>query len=373
MRPVPDHGAARIDLSQTAHVVLDLAAPRCSFASDNAAAVHPAVMEALAAANAGHALAYGDDTHTEAAIRRFAEVFGRAVSVWFVWGGSGANVMALASLWRPAGAVICTDIAHIHVDETASPERVAGIKLLTAPHADGKLLPVHITAHVGALGVQHHAQPCAISITQSTECGTLYTADEIAALADTAHRHGLKVHLDGARIANATVALGGDLATLRSFTVDAGVDVISFGGTKNGMMYGEAVIYLDPSLAASAPYVRKQVGQLPSKMRYVAAQFSALLDDDLWLANAAHANAMATRLYEATRHLEVLQLSAPSVNSLFPTLASASATPLRQWCPFYDWDPTSERVRWMTAWDTTPDDVDAFAAGVHQVIERARR
>ena len=227
----------------------------------------------------------------------FDELFGATVEVYFVWGGSGANVMALASMWRPAGAVICTDVAHIHVDETASPERVVGIKLLDMPKERGKLLPAHIEAHLHTIGVEHHAQPCAISITQSTESGTVYTPSEVAALADLAHRHGMKVHMDGARIANATAALGSTDDALRSFTVDAGVDVISFGGTKNGMMYGEAVVYLDPFLPTLAKFVRKQVGQLPSKMRYVAVQFDALLTDDLWLRNAGHSNAMAQRLY----------------------------------------------------------------------------
>jgi threonine aldolase len=352
---------------------LDLPAPSCSFASDNSAAVHPAVIAALSAVNEGHVLAYGDDPYTRAAAGAFDEIFGRAVDVFFVWGGSGANVMALASLWRPAGAVVCTDIAHIHVDETASPERVVGVKLLDMPNVGGKLVPAHIDAHVHTLGVQHHAQPCAISLTQSTECGTVYTADEVAALADTAHRYGMKVQMDGARIANAVAALGGTLDALRSFTVDAGVDVISFGGTKNGMMYGEAVVYLDRSLAAAAPFVRKQVSQLPSKMRYVAAQFSALLDGGLWLANATHANAMAARLAHAVADLPHLRLDAPVVNSLFPVLAPAAAAELRAWCPFYDWDPSLHQVRWMTAWDTTPEDVDRFASGVHAVVPGAAR
>lgn len=330
--------------------------------------MHPAVLDAIAAANHGHVLAYGDDPYTRSATAQFNELFGRPVDVYFVWGGSGANVMALASVWRPAGAVICTDIAHINVDETASPERIVGMKLIDLPHAGGKLLPEHVESQMHALGIEHHAQPCAISITQSTECGTLYTADEVAALADAAHRHSMWVHMDGARIANAAAALGGTVEALRAVTVDAGVDVISFGGTKNGMMYGEAVVYLDHSLARSAPFVRKQVGQLPSKMRYVAAQFSALLTNGLWLTNATHANAMAQRLHIAVADLEVLALGAPEVNSLFPHLPDATATKLREWCPFYDWDPSREQVRWMTAWDTTPVDVDRFAAGVRAVL-----
>jgi threonine aldolase len=352
-------------------VLEQLPAPGCSFASDNSAAVHPAVLDALAAANSGHVLAYGEDRYTEAAYRQFAAVFGRDVPVFFVWGGSGANVMALASLWRPGGSVICTDAAHINVDETASPERVVGAKLVDLPAPDSKLTADLVEAQLGVLGNPHHAQPVAVSITQSTESGTLYQPDEVAAIAKVAHAHGLKVHIDGARIANAVAALGGTTAALRSFTVDAGVDVISFGGTKNGMMYGEAVVYLDESLAASAPFVRKQVGQLPSKMRYVAAQFSALLQDGLWIANAGNANRMAQRLFDHLGSEESLRLAPPAVNSLFPTLAAPAVDELRAWCPFYDWDPAASTVRWMTAWDTTASDVDRFAAGVRAVLDIA--
>ena len=349
---------------------VDLPAPSCSFASDNAAAVHPAILAALAAANHGHVLAYGDDEYTRRAVDQFQELFDRPVEVFFVWGGSGANVMALASMWRPAGAVICTDIAHINIDETASPERVVGVKLLDQPSVDGKLRAEQIETEAHRLGVQHHPQPCGVSITQTTECGTVYTPDEVAAIAVAARRHGMKLHMDGARIANAAAALGGTPEALRSFTVDAGVDVISFGGTKNGMMYGEAVVIVDPELARYAPYVRKQVGQLPSKMRYVAAQFSALLTDGLWLSSAGHANEMARRLHRAVADVAGITVPAPSANSLFPTIEPTAADELRAWCPFYDWDPSVRQYRWMTAWDTQPDDVDRFAAGVRSVLGR---
>lgn len=354
-------------------MALDLPAPRCSFASDNAAAVDPLVLHALEAANVGHALAYGDDDHTRRATQQLCELFGREVGVFFVWNGSGANVMSLASMWRPAGAIVCTDIAHINIDETAAPEKVVGAKLLGVPSTSGKLQPAQIDVIArNGLGVQHHPQPCAVSITQATECGTLYQPVEVAAIAEMAHHHGMTVHLDGARIANATAAFGGTAEALRSFTVDAGVDVISFGGTKNGMMYGEAVVFLEPELARYAPFTRKQVGQLPSKMRYVAAQFSALLTDDHWIANARHSNAMAARLYEGVRTAPGLVVDPPEVNSLFPSLSPAAAEELRQWCPFYDWDPSRDQVRWMTSWDTTPEDVDRFVAGVHAVLGSAR-
>ena len=351
------------------HVSLaDLPAPRCTFASDNSAGVHPDVLAALADANDGHVLAYGNDVHTQRVERAFGELFGRAVETFLVWGGSGGNVLALSSLWRPGGGVVCTDSAHINVDETASPERVVGIKLLTSPHVDGKLLPEHLESQVPYLGVQHHAQACAVSITQATEYGTVYTADEVAALCTTAHRLGMKVHLDGARIANATSALGGSIEALRSFTVDAGVDVVTFGGTKNGMMYGEAVVYLDPELARYAIYARKQVGQLPSKMRYVAAQFNSLLDSGRWLSLAGHANDMAGRLYAAIADLAAVRCAPPQANSLYPVLPRREAEQLQAWCPFYEWDHARSQYRWMTAWDTTAEDVDRFAAGVRLLL-----
>jgi threonine aldolase len=344
--------------------------PARTFASDNAAAVHPAVLDAIGRANSGHALAYGYDDVTAAADRHFDELFGRPVDTFYVWGGSGANVMALMALARPAEAVICTDIAHINVDETGSPERIVGAKLIDVPHHEGKLMPEQIEAHVHALGVEHHAQPGIVSITQSTELGTVYSAEEVAAIVDVAHRYAMRVHVDGARIANATAALGGTAGALRSFTVDAGVDVVSFGGTKNGMMYGEAVVFLDPELAQRAKIVRKLVGQLPSKMRYVSAQFDALLADDLWLRNAGHANAMTQLLHAGVRHLPSLGLDrAPDVNSLFPLLPRAANDALQAWATFFDWDASIGQVRWMTAWDTTPEDVERMIAGVVAAIE----
>ena len=361
----------RLSVHQTRCMAIDLPAPATGFSSDNSAGTHPLVLEALARANAGHALAYGNDPFTAAARLAFDELFGRHVETLFVWNGTGGNVLALATLQRPGGAVVCTDSAHLHVDETGAPERVVGTKLLTVPHANGKLLPHHIASHAAALGVIHHAQPCTVSITQATEYGTVYSPAEIATICDEAHRHGMKVHLDGARIANAACALGGSVEALRSFTVEAGVDVVTFGGTKNGMMYGEAVVFLDPALAAGAQYLRKQVTQLPSKMRYVAAQFSVCLQDGLWLRTAAHSNAMAARLYEALADIQSLAIDAPEANSLYPTLAPAEAAALQAWAYFYPWDAASNRYRWMTAWDTTPEDVDRFAAGVRSAAGRA--
>lgn len=344
-------------------------APMCAFASDNAAGAQPAVLAALAEANDGHALAYGSDRWTSETEARMRDLFGRQVSTFLTWNGTGANVMALGTMLRPGECVVCSEWAHIAVDETGAPERCLGAKVQTVSSSDAKVTPDQLLALAHLQGVQHHAQPGVISLTQSTELGTLYTADEIAAVCDTAHSMGMLVHLDGARLANATAALGGTVSALRSFTVDAGVDVISFGGTKAGLLGGEAVVYLEPTLAARAMYVRKQVTQLPSKMRFVAAQFNALLDDMRWVKGAAHANAMATRLYELTRHLPGVSYdAAPQVNSVFPCLPEWSIAPLRDWCFFWDWNVARHQVRWMTAWDTTEEDVDRFAAGVGHLL-----
>jgi threonine aldolase len=342
--------------------------PGRSFASDNAAGAHPAVLEAIARANDGHALAYGDDRWTRQCEGAFRELFGD-VTTLLTFNGTGANVLALACLLGPAEAVVCTDWAHIATDETGAPERILGAKLIDLRSDGGKLRPEQVSGLAHLLGVPHHAQPGVVSITQSTELGTVYTADEVGELCDAAHRLGMTVHIDGARIANAAAALGGDVAALRSFTVDAGVDVVTFGGTKNGLLGGEAVVFLRPELARRAQYVRKQVTQLPSKMRFVAAQFLALLDEDRWLQLATHSNSMAARLHAATAGLPGVEMAAPEVNSLFPSLPPDVIEPLRDWCFFWDWDQHRHQVRWMTAWDTTPEDVDAFAKGVTSATE----
>lgn len=345
------------------------AAPERAFASDNAAGAHPSVMAAMVAANEGHALAYGADRWTQEAQARFRDLFGPSSEAFLVWNGTGANVLALATMVRPADCVVCTEWAHIAVDEAGAPERLLGAKLLTLPSTTAKLVPEQLTELAHLQGVQHHAQPGVVSLTQSTELGTLYTADEVAALCDTAHRMGMYVHLDGARIANATAALGGTHAALRSFTVDAGVDAVSFGGTKAGLVGGEAVVFLNPALAERAMYIRKMVTQLPSKMRFVAAQFNALLHDDLWIRLAEHSNGMARHLYAATRTIRGVAFDhAPQVNSLFPVLPAAAIEPLRDWCFFWDWDVSRGQVRWMTGWDTTVEDVDRFAAGVRSIL-----
>ena len=337
-----------------------------SFASDNASGVHPAVMDALAAANVDHALAYGDDPWTERATARFRELFAAPVAVCFVWGGTGANVVSLQSLVRPWSAVVCTANAHIAVDECGAPERFTGAKLLTFPSSDGKLTPADVEAAQVRRGDEHHAQATVVSITQSTECGTLYSAAELAAICATAHGFGMMVHLDGARLGNAVAALGCDV---RALTIDAGVDVLSFGGTKNGLMYGEAVVFCDPTLGADAKFIRKQATQLPSKMRYVAAQFDALLTDGLWIRNAAHANAMARRLAATTRTIPGVDLTRePEVNSVFVRLPAPAIHLLQAESFFWVWDEGLDEVRWMTSFDTTEADIDEFAALVRRVL-----
>ena len=349
-------------------------APAKMFASDNVAGAHPAVLEALVAANSGHALAYGTDVHTQDAEQAFSELFGRDVRTLFVYGGTGANVLALASLLQPAESVICTDWAHIHVDETGAPEKILGAKLLDLPCPDAKLTPSQVRSAARARGNPHHAQPAVVSLTQPTELGTLYSANEVRAICDVAHELGLVVHMDAARIGNATAALGGSREALRAFTVDAGVDVLSFGGTKAGIVFGEAVVWFDPQRAARAHYLRKNVTQLHSKMRFISAQYSALLANDLFIQLGASANAAAMALYEATKHHVSLGLTTPpAVNSLFPTLVDPAKTRLQEWSFFWDWDQDAHQVRWMTAWDVSDGDVAQFAAGVAAALDSPDR
>jgi len=345
------------------------AAPSRMLASDNLAGAHPLVLDAITRANAGHVLAYGNDDFTRRAEAAFNELFDRDVRTLFVYGGTGANVLALASMLQQAECVICTNWSHIHVDETGAPERVLGAKLLDLPCADGKLTPGQVQAAAGARGNPHHAQPGVVSLTQPTELGTLYSPAEVRAICDTAHELGLLVHMDAARIGNATAALGGNRVALRAFTVDAGVDVLSFGGTKAGIVFGEAVVWFDPRRAQRAEYLRKNVTQLHSKMRYISAQYEALLENDLFIDLGRSANAAARALYDATRHHASLGLtSPPAVNSLFPTLRDPAKSRLQEWSFFWDWDAAAHQVRWMTAWDVTASDVAAFAAGVDAVL-----
>ncbi|MGB0114464.1 MAG: beta-eliminating lyase-related protein [Ilumatobacteraceae bacterium] len=348
-------------------------APIGSFASDNAAGAHPAVLAKVVDANAGPALAYGSDDHTRECSARFRDLFGADVTTRLAFNGTGANILALAtllgSLSGPHHGVVCTDWAHIAVDETGAPERALGTKLIDVPSPEAKLTPEQLVDVAHAQGVVHHVQPGVVSITQATELGTLYSADEIAALCDQAHALGMLVHLDGARIANATAALGGTRAALRSFTIDAGVDAVSFGGTKNGLLGAEAVVFLSPAAENGSKYVRKQVTQLPSKMRFLAAQFNAVLEDDLWISLAAQANDTAMELYRSVSTIPDVELDAPpAVNSIFPRLPPEVIEPLRAWSFFWDWDTSTHQVRWMTSWNTTSADIETFVSGVRNAL-----
>lgn len=340
--------------------------PRRWFASDNAAGAHPRVLEALVGANDGHALAYGQDDWTRRATLAFSELFDRDVEVLFTFGGTGANVVALSCILPPAHAVACSRWAHVAVDEAGAPERFLGAKLVLLDSVDGTVSPDAVQGLRPMFGSQHHAPPGVLSLTQVTEMGAVWSADALRETCAAARELGMAIHLDGARIANATAALGGTSA-LRAMVAD--VDVLTFGGTKAGAVYGEAVVFLDPARAKHAANLRKQATQLPSKMRFVAAQYEALLAGDLFVELGRLANRSARLLHERLCHLEHLDLGAPpQANSLFPRLAGPAKARLQEWSFFWDWDPRDDRVRWMTAWDTTDEDVERFVAGVEWAL-----
>ncbi len=340
------------------------------FASDNNSGAHPEVLEAIAAANEGHVVAYGDDDYTTRARERFRDHFGTEAEPFMVFNGTGANVLALQALTRPHEAVICPETAHLSVDECGAPERIAGIKLLPVATGDGKLTPELVAARIERIGDQHASQPRVVSISEATELGTVYSPDEIRALAELVHEHDLYLHVDGARLANAAASLD---VPLRALTTDAGVDVLSFGGTKNGLLVGDAIVFLRPELARDFLFIRKQSMQLASKMRFLAAQFDALLAGDLWLRNASHANAMARRLAEAITNLDGVELAHPvEANGVFANLPAPAIGSLYESLPashpFYVWDERAGTVRLMCSWDTTDDDVDALAAALEEAL-----
>jgi len=344
-------------------------APWRGFASDNYASIHPEVLAAIAEANAGHDVSYGDDGVTAALAEAVRETFGAAAQVYPVFNGTGANVVALQAMTRRWEAVVCASTAHVNVDEGGAPEHLGGLKLWTVPTPDGKLTPELIDVQAWGFGDVHRAQPAVVTVTQSTELGTLYSLDELGAVVDHAHSLGMTVHLDGARIANAAAALG---VPLRAVTTDLGVDVLSFGGTKNGAMLGEAVVVLNPESAPGVDYLRKTSMQLASKMRFVSAQLLALLTDDLWLRNASHANAMAADLAARVIGLPGLTVTrAVQANAVFATLPADVTQRLQERFRFYTWDQATGEVRWMCSWDTTAADVDAFAAAVAEELARS--
>jgi threonine aldolase len=337
------------------------------FASDNSATIHPEVLEAIVSANAGHTFAYGHDLYTRLVERRFAEVFGADARAFLIFNGTGANVLCMRAACRPWEAVICSDCSHLNLDEGGAPEWVGGVKLLAAPAVDGRLTPDAVASLLGRKGDEHAVQPRVLSITQATELGTVYGLDEVRALADVAHAHGLLLHIDGARLANAAAALD---VSLPEASFDLGADLVSFGGTKNGLMVGEAVIVRDAALAEALPYLRKQSLQLASKMRYLAAQFEALLRDDLWHRCAAHANAMAAALARSVGGLDGVTITRPvEANAVFAVLPAAARAELAKRFDFYTWDEATGEVRWMCSWDTTAEDVGLFAAAVEECLQ----
>jgi threonine aldolase len=340
---------------------------RASFGSDNHAGAHNSVLAKIAESNAGHLPSYGSDPWTSLADERIRAMSGAQGGIYFVFNGTAANVLGLSLLLRPFEAVICAESAHLNVDECAAPERVLGSKLLPVPAPDGKLTPELVASRLDGRGDEHRAQPRVVAVTQSTELGTCYTLAELQALSDFCRGHDLRLFLDGARLANAVAHLGCELADLA-----ACVDVLSFGGTKNGAVGAEAVIVMDPGLAAAAPFQRKQQMQLASKMRFLAAQFLALLDGDLWLSSARHANKMAARLAAGVRGLPAVQVHQPvEANAVFAALDPAHIRVLQQDWQFHVWDPRTSVVRWMTAFDTAESDVDLFVAAIRAVTEGA--
>lgn len=335
------------------------------FASDNYAGVHPEVLDRIASVNAGHQVAYGDDEITAELQQVMKQHFGKDAVAFPVFNGTGANVVSLQAMCRSWEAVVCASSAHINVDEGGAPEKVAGLKLHTIATDNGKLTPAQIETQAFGFGNEHRAQPKVVSITQSTELGTLYSPEEIRAIADQAHANGMFLHLDGSRISNAAAALG---LPMRAFTTDVGVDVLSLGGTKAGAMVAEAVIILNPELVDSIKFVRKSAMQLGSKMRFMSAQLLALFEGDLWLRNATNSNQMALRLYEGVKDLAGIQIAKPQANALFPILDPKVTEELQKSFRFYVWDHLTGQVRWMCSWDTTTEDVDSFIAAIKKTI-----
>lgn len=328
------------------------------FASDNFAGVHPRIMEAMAACNHGHAMAYGDDPITAGAKAAFNRAFGQRVTTHFVFNGTAANVLSLMAFQKSYGAVLCSDLAHLWNDESTAPDRQLGMRLIPLRTMDGKTDPAALEEALGKGHGVHGVHPVALTLTQPTEVGTLYTLEEMRTLTALAKRHGLGVHVDGARLGSAMAATG---LSLKEMLVESGVDVVSFGGTKQGMLCGEAVVFLTPDIGEAFPYWQKHSMQLASKMRFISAQFEALLAEDLWIHNGRHANAMAHRLLEAVKSVPNVAIAFPSqANSVFARIPTPWLKPLQEATFFWPWDERAGLVRWMCAWDTAPQDIDRF-------------
>ncbi|GAB4329930.1 MAG: low specificity L-threonine aldolase [Calditrichia bacterium] len=336
------------------------------FASDNNAGVHPRVLKAIEAANVGHVVGYGDDPYTEQLREVFRREFGPDTTVYPVFNGTGANVLSLKALTQSFHSIICTEQAHLHVDECGAPEKFTGCKVIPVPTSDGKIRVEDISRHLHGFGFEHHSQPRVISITQVTELGTVYTPEEIREIAELAHRHGMYLHMDGARLANAAAALN---CSFKEITTDAGVDVLSLGGTKNGLMNGEAVVFLKKGLDENFKYFRKQAMQLGSKMRFMSVQFLEWFEGELWRELALHANRMAGLLAERVAKLPRIRITRPvEANGVFAVVPPEIIEPLRESFFFYTWDEARHEVRWMCSWDTTEADVDAFVNRMRELL-----
>lgn len=338
------------------------------FGSDNHAGVHPQILESFAMANSGHAPSYGTDEWTDSANKEFRKHFGSDAQVYFVFNGTAANVTSMRAMTRPHQAVFCSDVAHLTADECGAPEFMAGCKLIPIPSNNGKICVEQLEKNYVRRGDQHFAQAQVLSITQPTEIGTTYSLEELKTLIDWAKSKKFLVHIDGARIANAACYLQ---KSFKEFTTDLGVDVVSFGGTKNGLMMGEAVIFLNKALAEDFKYIRKQSCQLPSKSRFLACQFLAYLKDDLWKQIAENSHARALELFEAVKDIPLVKVrERPQSNAVFAQIPSTWVKPLRSQYFFYVWDENTFECRWMTSWDTTPADVQGFAQALRDISQR---
>lgn len=343
--------------------------PRRHLASDNWSGVHQEVLDAIAGVNAGHVPSYGHDVHTAAAIEKLRDAFGDQAQIFFVFSGTGANVLGLQTIALPFNTVVCAGTAHIYTSECGAPEKNVGCKLTPVHTEDGKIDRNGIMRHLVGFGNDHAVQPSAVSITQATEYGTVYSVDEVRLLSAFVHEHGLKLHMDGARLANAAAHLG---VSLGEITGEAGVDVLSFGGTKNGMIAGEAVIFFDPELARNFAYRRMQSAQLSSKMRFIAAQFDALFTDNLWLRSARHSNAMAKRLADGLAHLPGCRITqAVEANEVFARIPRGKIASLQAVSSFHIWDEDTSEARFVCSFDTTEDDVDAFLTAAKEILSAA--
>nr|WP_321520458.1 low specificity L-threonine aldolase [uncultured Macellibacteroides sp.] len=337
-----------------------------SFASDNNSGVHPLVMDAVIKANENHAVGYGDDPWTAAAVTKIKEIFGEKASPFFVFNGTGANSVALQAVTRSFNSILCAETAHINVDECGAPGRMTGCAIVTIPTPDGKLTPELIKPHLHNFGVCHHSQPKVVYISQVTELGTVYTIEEVKAIADLLHAHNMYLHMDGARLANACAFLN---CSMKQVTVDAGVDVLSFGGTKNGMMMGEAVVAFSPDIAENLMYFRKQSAQLASKLRYLSAQFIPYLENNLWLENAMRANLAATKLADIMKQYpQICFTQKIESNALFFTIPTEALRKLQEEYFFYMWNEEQNEARLVTSWDTTGEDIAGFEESLKTIF-----